>query len=183
MLSRALLRRPARCCRPWSRRCTRIRSAAATMSSAAIARPRTKRAPFATVKPGLDHGIHEQACQGDRNTGTGVGAAACARERAAADREGRRGSDHNSGMIPAVGYRFWRVDPDDAWTRGRLQSPVAETLWPPLDRLDAEWQTRPGLRPARAGLHRHDEERASPEPAGRCRIYAYHDILPATPAL
>src|SRR5947207_1123266 len=26
-------------------------------------------------------------------------------------------------MIPAVGYRFWRVDPDDAWTRGRPESP------------------------------------------------------------
>src|SRR6202521_3790253 len=86
-------------------------------------------------------------------------------------------------MIPAVGYRFWRVDPDDAWSRGRLQSPVAETLWPPLDRLDAECQTRPGLRLARAGLHRHDEERMSPEPACSCGIYAYHDIAPMTRAL
>src|SRR5437870_5277691 len=86
-------------------------------------------------------------------------------------------------MIPAVGYRFWRVDPDDAWTRGRLQSPVAETLWPPLDRLNAECQTRPGLRLARAGLHRHDEERTSPEPACSCGIYAYHDIAPMTRAL
>ena len=83
-------------------------------------------------------------------------------------------------MIPAVGYRFWRVDPDDAWTRGRLQSPVAETLWPPLERLDAECQTRPGLRLARAGLHRHNEEGMSPEPACSCGIYAYHDIAPMT---
>jgi hypothetical protein len=86
-------------------------------------------------------------------------------------------------MIPAVGYRFWRVDPDDAWTRGRLQSPVAETLWPPLERLDAECQTRPGLRLARAGLHRHDERQVSPEPGCSCGIYAYHEIAPMTRAL
>ena len=86
-------------------------------------------------------------------------------------------------MIPAVGYRFWRVDPDDAWTRGRLQSPVAETLWPPLTTLDAECQTRPGLRLARAGLHRADGERVSPEPGCSCGIYAYHDIGPMTRAL
>jgi hypothetical protein len=86
-------------------------------------------------------------------------------------------------MIPAVGYRFWRVDPDDAWTRGRLQSPVAETLWPPLETLDAECQTRPGLRLARAGLHRSDEMRVSPEPACSCGIYAYHDIAPMMRAL
>lgn len=86
-------------------------------------------------------------------------------------------------MIPAVGYRFWRVDPDDAWTRGRLQSPVAETLWPPLETLDAECQTRPGLRLARAGLHRADELRISPEPGCSCGIYAYHDIGPMTRAL
>lgn len=86
-------------------------------------------------------------------------------------------------MIPAVGYRFWRVDPDDAWTRGRLQSPVAETLWPPLETLDAECQTRPGLRLARAGLHRTDEFRVSPEPGCSCGIYAYHDIGPMTRAL
>ncbi|HEX3630275.1 MAG TPA: hypothetical protein VHW91_07385, partial [Candidatus Dormibacteraeota bacterium] len=86
-------------------------------------------------------------------------------------------------MTPAVGYRFWRVDPDDAWTRGRLQSPVAETLWPPLETLDAECQTRPGLRLARAGLHRADELRISPEPGCSCGIYAYHDIGPMTRAL
>jgi hypothetical protein len=83
----------------------------------------------------------------------------------------------------AVGYRFWRVDPDDAWTRGRLQSPVAETLWPPLETLEAECQTRPGLRLARAGLHRHDEQGVSPEPSCSCGIYAYHDIMPMTRAL
>ena len=86
-------------------------------------------------------------------------------------------------MIPAVGYRFWRVDPDDAWTRGRLQSPVAETLWPPLESLSAECQTRPGLRLARAGLHRTEEDRISPEPGCSCGIYAYHDIVPMTRAL
>ena len=86
-------------------------------------------------------------------------------------------------MIPAVGYRFWRVDPDDAWMRGRLQSPVAETLWPPLERLDAECQTRPGLRLTRAGLHRHAEEQVSPEAGCSCGIYAYHDIAPMTRAL
>ena len=86
-------------------------------------------------------------------------------------------------MNPAVGYRFWRVDPDDAWTRGRLQSPVAETLWPPLETLEAKCQTRPDLRLARVGLHRHDLARVSPEPACSCGIYAYHEIAPMTRAL
>lgn len=86
-------------------------------------------------------------------------------------------------MIPAVGYRFWRVDPDDAWTRGRLQSPVAETLWPPHESLVAECQTRPGLRLARAGLHRYDIEPTSPVPGCSCGIYAYHDMAPMMRAL
>ena len=60
---------------------------------------------------------------------------------------------------------------------------VAETLWPPLETLEAECQTRPGLRLARAGLHRHDERGVSPEPSCSCGIYAYHDIMPMTRAL
>jgi hypothetical protein len=86
-------------------------------------------------------------------------------------------------MNPAVGYRFWRIDPDDAWTRGRLQSPVAETLWPPLTTLDAECQSRPGLRLARSGMHRPDQEWVSPEPTCSCGIYAYHEVGPVLRAL
>jgi hypothetical protein len=86
-------------------------------------------------------------------------------------------------MNPAVGYRFWRIDPDDAWTRGRLQSPVAETLWPPLTTLDAECQSRPGLRLARSGMHRPDQEWVSPEPTCSCGIYAYHEVDPVLRAL
>src|ERR1700682_2640227 len=107
----------------------------------------------------MNNGIHEKACQGHRDTGAGFGAADRAGARTAAHRERRRGPGHHTRLNLAVGYRFWRVDPDDAWTRGRLQSPVAETLWPPLETLEAESQTRPGLRLARAGLHRHDDQR------------------------
>ncbi len=83
-------------------------------------------------------------------------------------------------MIPAVGYRLWRVDPADGWLAGRLQSLVAETLWPTRERLQSVCEGH--LAPARSLWRLHELDRGTPRgaplPECTCGIYAYHEIRP-----
>jgi hypothetical protein len=78
-------------------------------------------------------------------------------------------------MIPAVGYRLWRVDRADGWTGTHLQSLVAETLWPPRERLVAAcsaWLAHRRGRPVGRSAPPH----VSPAPECSCGAHAFHDL-------
>lgn len=82
-------------------------------------------------------------------------------------------------MIPAVGYRLWRVDPADSWTHSQLQSVVSETLWPPRDKLQALCEGRLAARRSSHHRKRNPTTAAvSPDQECSCGIYAYHQIRP-----
>ena len=79
-------------------------------------------------------------------------------------------------MTPAIGYRLWYADVYDGLTRFRLQSLLAETLWPFRDRLEASCERRLAARAhwrlRQLGVPRH------PAPAidCSCGAHAYHDL-------
>ena len=79
-------------------------------------------------------------------------------------------------MTPAIGYRLWYADLYDGLTRFRLQSLLAETLWPFRERLEASCERRLAARAhwrlRQLGVPRH------PAPASDCSCgaHAYHDL-------
>jgi hypothetical protein len=79
-------------------------------------------------------------------------------------------------MTPAVGYRLWRVDPEDSWTRNQLQSLVSETLWPPREKLRAECRRRQAWFTSRHHAPEAHAPAASPLPDCTCGIYAWHEV-------
>ncbi|TMD12318.1 MAG: hypothetical protein E6J00_12100 [Chloroflexi bacterium] len=79
-------------------------------------------------------------------------------------------------MIPAIGYRLWYADLYDGLTRLRLQSLLAETLWPFRDRLEASCERRLAARAhwrlRQLGVPRH----AAPALDCSCGAHAYHEL-------
>ncbi|HYM51511.1 MAG TPA: hypothetical protein VET65_13205 [Candidatus Limnocylindrales bacterium] len=79
-------------------------------------------------------------------------------------------------MTPAIGYRLWYADLHDGLTRWRLQSLLAETLWPFRDRLEAVCERRLAARAhwrlRQLGVPRH----LAPATECSCGAHAYHDL-------
>jgi hypothetical protein len=79
-------------------------------------------------------------------------------------------------VTPAIGYRLWYADVHDGFTRFRLQSLLAETLWPFRERLEASCERRLAARAhwrlRQLGLPRHQ----APAADCSCGAHAYHDL-------
>jgi hypothetical protein len=77
---------------------------------------------------------------------------------------------------PAVGYRVWFADVSDTWNRYRLQSLLAETLWPFHEQLEAVCDRRLAGRAhwrlRQLGVPRH----RAPAADCSCGAHAYHDL-------
>jgi hypothetical protein len=79
-------------------------------------------------------------------------------------------------VIPAIGYRLWYADVHDGFSRLRLQSLLAETLWPFRERLEATCERRLAARAhwrlRQLGVPRHQ----APMSDCSCGAHAYHDL-------
>jgi hypothetical protein len=79
-------------------------------------------------------------------------------------------------VTPAIGYRLWYADFYDGLTRLRLQSLLAETLWPFRERLEAACERRLAARAhwrlRQLGVPRH----LAPAVDCSCGAHAYHDL-------
>ena len=85
-----------------------------------------------------------------------------------------------SPLMPAIGYRTWRIERIHGEMGVWLVSPYCPAYWPRSERLEAVCRREPGEVMKRRVLQPHQQEPdCAPPVAGcGCGIYAYHDVEP-----